>query len=56
MTEPDSFGESFLRDGFSVARGVFTGELLAAMLTDFDRIVEQLVASGEEINARWQGA
>ena len=46
----------FDRDGFALAKGVFDGEVLTAMTEDFDRIVEQLEASGEDINARWDAA
>lgn len=47
--------EQFDRDGFALARRVFSGDLLDAMTADFDRIVRQLEGSGEEINARWDG-
>ena len=46
----------FDRDGFALAKGVFDGDMLTAMTEDFDRIVEQLEASGEDINARWDAA
>lgn len=48
-------GAFFAEHGYLVARGLFAdriGELEAS----FDRIVAQLAASGEQINARWQGA
>ncbi|HXH60777.1 MAG TPA: phytanoyl-CoA dioxygenase family protein [Fimbriimonadaceae bacterium] len=46
----------FQRDGYVVVRGLFSGPILADMQRDFDRIVDQLVASGEDLNARWLGA
>ncbi len=49
------FVEQFECDGFALAKGVYSGELLNAMTTDFDRIVRQLEESGEEVNARWEG-
>jgi ectoine hydroxylase-related dioxygenase (phytanoyl-CoA dioxygenase family) len=47
--------ESFTENGYYLARGVYSPEELREMERDFDRIVEQLVASGEQINARWGG-
>lgn len=46
----------FDENGYAHVRGVFSGSLLHAMQADFDRIVQQLTASGEEINAKWDGA
>jgi phytanoyl-CoA hydroxylase len=46
----------FQRDGYVVVRGVFEGDLLDSMRRDFDRIVEQILGSGEDVNARWAGA
>ncbi len=37
-------------------KGVFGGEQLAVMEADFDRIVQQLQATGEDVNARWDSA
>lgn len=45
----------FDENGYYVARGVFKPRELAALESDFDRIVAQLVASREQINARWGG-
>lgn len=47
--------ESFDRDGFALAKGVFSPSEVAELEADFDRIVAQLLASDEEINARWSG-
>lgn len=45
---------AFAEQGFFVARGLFA-DRIAALEASFDRIVAQLAASGEEINARWAG-
>jgi len=43
------------RDGYYVARGVFSPQEMAALEQDFDRIVDQVVSSGEHANATWTG-
>ena len=43
----------FDQNGYFLARGVFTEDALRSMEADFDRIVEQLERSDENINARW---
>lgn len=48
--------DTFDTQGFYLAKQVYGGELLAAMAADFDRIVAQLITSGEDINARWNRA
>ena len=45
----------FREHGYYVAKGVFTPDEVAELEADFDRIVDQLSASGENINARWSG-
>jgi phytanoyl-CoA hydroxylase len=50
-----SIESSFSDNGYYLAPAVFSGKLLDEMETEFDRIVEQLHRSGEDINARWQG-
>ncbi|MDJ0822630.1 MAG: phytanoyl-CoA dioxygenase family protein [Paracoccaceae bacterium] len=45
----------FDRNGFYHAKGVFTPEEVAALERDFDGIVDQLTASGEEVDATWDG-
>lgn len=47
--------DAFARDGFCVARGVFSANQVKELEREFDRIVELLLASGEEVNARWGG-
>lgn len=48
-------GRKFAEDGYYVAKGVFSLEEVAALEADFDRIVNRLVDSGEQINATWTG-
>jgi ectoine hydroxylase-related dioxygenase (phytanoyl-CoA dioxygenase family) len=43
----------YAEHGFYHARGVLDGATVASLEQDFDRIVDQLVRSGEVINARW---
>lgn len=43
------------RDGYYLARGVFTTAEIASLAAEFDRIVAQLHRSGENTNARWSG-
>ena len=55
-TSADEIREFYEENGYYHARGVFSLEKVRALETDFDRIVEQISASGEEVNARWRGA
>jgi ectoine hydroxylase-related dioxygenase (phytanoyl-CoA dioxygenase family) len=48
-------GRQFAEDGYYVAKGVFSPDEVARLEADFDRIVDQLMRSGESINARWGG-
>lgn len=48
-------GRSFASDGYYVEKGVFSPVEIAELETDFDRIVEQLLAGDEAINATWGG-
>ena len=43
----------FAEHGFYHARGVLDGATTSQLEREFDRIVDQLVRSGEAINARW---
>lgn len=45
----------FDENGFYVAKGVYSSTEVAELERDFDRIVDQISRSGEEINARWSG-
>lgn len=48
-------GRRMAEDGYYVARGVFSAPEIAELAVDFDRIVDQLLASDEAINATWGG-
>jgi phytanoyl-CoA hydroxylase len=48
-------GKQFALDGFFVAKGVFNPSEVAELESDFDRIVAQLLSSGEQVNAKWSG-
>jgi phytanoyl-CoA hydroxylase len=52
-TDRAAVAEFFAEHGFYHARGVLGGPDIAPLEHDFDRIVDQLVRSGEVINARW---
>ncbi|WP_430908233.1 phytanoyl-CoA dioxygenase family protein [Maribacter sp. 2-571] len=43
----------FEEHGYYHAKRVFTGDPLNNLAEDYDRIVNQLVRSGDELNARW---
>ena len=45
--------EFYQKNGYYIARQVVDPATLAPLQTDFDRTVDQLQRSGEEINARW---
>lgn len=47
--------EFFEENGYYLAKGVFCREEVKVLEEDFDRIVDQLNRSGENINALWQG-
>jgi len=55
-TASTSIRESFLENGYYLAKGVFQPNDIAGLETDFDRIVAQLQRSGEDANARWGGS
>jgi ectoine hydroxylase-related dioxygenase (phytanoyl-CoA dioxygenase family) len=48
--------KSFNGNGYYLAKSVYSPVELAELERDFDRIVHQLTASGEEVAVRWQGA
>jgi ectoine hydroxylase-related dioxygenase (phytanoyl-CoA dioxygenase family) len=50
-----SISEQFNKDGFYHAKGVFKGQKLRELQKDFDKIVDQLNGSGEQVNALWGG-
>ena len=45
----------FEEQGYFVARGLFSPAEVALLEADFDRIVRQLRASGEDVDATWDG-
>lgn len=55
VLDPSVLRGEFEQNGYALAKGVFSGEKLSELTAEFDRIVRQLSASGEEINARWSG-
>lgn len=48
-------GKQFARDGYYIAKGVFSKAEVEALERDFDRIVDQILSSGEHVNATWGG-
>ena len=48
-------GRQVLENGYYLAKGVLSPAEVADLEADFDRIVEQLVAGDEAINATWGG-
>ena len=50
-----SIKEQFERDGFYHAKSVYSPDEVATLELAFDRIVAQLMAADENINARWSG-
>lgn len=55
MSTTPTLKDFFDKNGYYVARGVYSLEEIHAMETDFDRIVTQLNRTGEDVNASWQG-
>ena len=54
-TSPDSTDlRSFYEEnGYAIARGAIDPATIARLTTDFDRVVQQMEGSGENLNARW---
>jgi hypothetical protein len=48
-------GRQFAEDGYYLARGVYSHDEILELERDFDRIVQQLLSTGEDLNARWAG-
>ena len=48
--------KSFHENGYYLAKNVYNPAEIAELERDFDRIVQQLRGSGEEVDARWKGA
>lgn len=51
----EAIRSEFYEKGFYHAKGVFSATEVAELEKDFDRIVHQLLSSGEDTNARWGG-
>ncbi|MBV6459507.1 MAG: hypothetical protein HONBIEJF_02655 [Fimbriimonadaceae bacterium] len=54
-TDLNQFAADFRSNGYAIAKGVYSPSQVAELEADFDRIVAQLLASGEDVNARWAG-
>lgn len=55
-TLTDQAAKSYFDEyGYYIAKGVYSPSEVAALEDDFDRIVDQLLRSNEEVNARWGG-
>lgn len=50
-----AIGRQFAEDGYYIAKGVFSPAEVEELEQDFDRIVEQILSSGEHVNATWGG-
>lgn len=51
----DKVRSFFEENGYYLAKGVFSKLEVSELEAEFDRIVRQLVASNEDLNARWSG-
>ena len=47
-------GKFFGENGYYFAKGIYSAEEVKVMESDFDRVVDQLLKSDENVNARWQ--
>ncbi len=48
-------GKFFDENGYYFAKGVYSPDEIKTMEHDFDRVVDQLLKSDENVNARWDG-
>lgn len=48
-------GRQFAKDGYYLAKAIYSPAETNELERDFDHIVDQILASGEEVNARWSG-
>ncbi|MCG9128864.1 phytanoyl-CoA dioxygenase family protein [Candidatus Poribacteria bacterium] len=48
-------GKFFDENGYYFAKGVYSNDEIKTMEHDFDRVVDQLLKSDENVNARWGG-
>lgn len=54
-TEGKAIRDFYQENGYYLARGVFSHEEVAQLEAAFDIIVQQILASGENVNAFWDG-
>ena len=54
-TSPESgdLRSFYEENGYAIARGAIDSATVARLTTDFDRVVEQMEGSGENLNGRW---
>lgn len=50
-----AIGKFFDENGYYFAKGVYSPDEIKTMEHDFDRVVDQLLKSDENVNARWGG-
>jgi ectoine hydroxylase-related dioxygenase (phytanoyl-CoA dioxygenase family) len=51
----ESIAATFAEQGYYIAKGVYSPDEVRELEADFDRIVQQITTSGEQVNARWGG-
>lgn len=51
----NSIQSEFAENGFYLAKGIFNADEVSELERDFDRIVQRLLSSDENSNARWGG-
>ena len=49
-----SLRDFYQENGYAIARGAVPLQTLAGLTRDFDRMVQQMEGSGENLNARWE--
>ena len=47
-------GKFFRENGYYFAKEIYSAEEVEVMESDFDRVVDQLLKSDENVNARWK--
>ena len=50
-----SLRDQFDEEGYVLVKGVYAPEEVRELEAEFDRIIDQILRSGEEVNARWSG-
>ncbi len=54
-TADTKVGRRFAEDGFYLAKGVYDPAEVKTLEAGFDKIIDQIISSKEQINARWGG-